>query len=228
MTLYHLTPLRGIYDLDNCRKELLANLLTMRLTVALVCVVAVSALSVFIGSVDYSLRIDAHYADVSEYEAQLDAATTWSQIEPAIILLPQPLSILCTGAEKSHGNRFNINMWNKAGGGGWGYGIVDSGLMKTLVQIDFATVVAIVLSFLAIALGYDAISGERESGTLRQVLVNPIPRGVLLAGKLLWGCLSLWIPFTTSCDSLPPTAGPISQSAGGVRHDSASRQRLVD
>lgn len=35
------------------RKELLANLLTLRLSVALVCVVVLSALTVFIGSVDF-------------------------------------------------------------------------------------------------------------------------------------------------------------------------------
>ena len=177
------------------RRELLANLLTLRLSVALVCVVVLSALTVLISSVDFSLRTEAYHKQVSDLDAELDGATVWSQVEPDVILPPQPLSILCPGAEKSHGSRYNVQLWNKAGGGGWDHGIVDSGWMKTLVQIDFTTVVAVVLSFLAIAIGYDAIAGERERGTLRQVLVNPVPRGVLLTGKLLGGCLSLWSPF---------------------------------
>lgn len=188
------------------RKELLANLLTLRLSVAVVCAVALSALTVFISSVDFSLRMDAHRKQVGDLDAKLEAATVWSQVEPDIILPPQPLSILCQGAEKSHGTRYNVQMWNKSGGGGWAYGIVDSGYMKTLVQIDFAGVVAVVLSFLAIALGCDAVAGERELGTLRQILVNPVPLGVLLAGKLLGAACPCGGPLP------PPTWSPWSSS----------------
>jgi ABC-2 type transport system permease protein len=66
-------------------------------------------------------------------------------------------------------------------------------LMLILVRTDFTTVIALVLSFLAVVLGFDAICGEREQGTLKLVLSNPVSRGQLVAAKLLGGGIALWL-----------------------------------
>ena len=63
--------------------------------------------------------------------------------------------------------------------------------MKRFVEIDFATVVRLLLSFMAVILGFDAICGDRERGTLRLMLANPVSRGAVVGGKLLGGSLSL-------------------------------------
>jgi ABC-2 type transport system permease protein len=47
-------------------------------------------------------------------------------------------------------------------------------------------------ALLALLGGADAISGERERGTLESLLLTPAPRGQLVAGKLL-AALSLWL-----------------------------------
>jgi len=44
---------------------------------------------------------------------------------------------------------------------------------------------------LALLIGADAVSGERERGTLESLLLTPVPRAQLLAGKLV-AALSLW------------------------------------
>jgi ABC-2 type transport system permease protein len=46
-------------------------------------------------------------------------------------------------------------------------------------------------SLLALLVAADAISGERERGTLESLLLTPMPRGMLVSGKLL-AALSLW------------------------------------
>ena len=56
----------------------------------------------------------------------------------------------------------------------------------------------IVISLLAFLFSYDAVAGERQSGTLALVLSNAIPRGKLLFGKYLGGILSLAIPLVFS------------------------------
>ena len=43
----------------------------------------------------------------------------------------------------------------------------------------------VILGLLALLLTFDALSGERESGNLRLLLGNGLPRRTLLAGKLL-------------------------------------------
>ncbi len=43
-------------------------------------------------------------------------------------------------------------------------------------QLDFVFFINIVGSLLAFAFTFDAISGERQRGTLRLIMVNPVPR----------------------------------------------------
>jgi ABC-type transport system involved in multi-copper enzyme maturation permease subunit len=54
------------------------------------------------------------------------------------------------------------------------------------------------MSLVAILFSYNAISGEREAGLLRQILGAGVSRKVLLTGKFLGGLVSLIIPFTIS------------------------------
>ncbi len=56
-------------------------------------------------------------------------------------------------------------------------------------------IVTIIMSLLAILFSYDAITGERQSGTLRLVIANSVSRTTILLGKFLGGAASLLIPF---------------------------------
>jgi ABC-type transport system involved in multi-copper enzyme maturation permease subunit len=60
--------------------------------------------------------------------------------------------------------------------------------------IDWDFIVRVILSFVAIALTYDAISGERARGTMRLIMSNPVPRDKLLTGKFLAALTALTIP----------------------------------
>ena len=62
-------------------------------------------------------------------------------------------------------------------------------------QIDWVLVISVVLSFVAILFTFDAISGERERGTLRLILSNSVSRSQILIGKFLGVFLSISLPF---------------------------------
>lgn len=178
------------------RKELLTNLLTFRLSVALVFTVVLSALATFIGSLDFSRNMASYHQQLRDEQETLGKVTVYQQLGPAVLLPPQPLSIFARGVVGQLPQRYpvDIDQYGRstfAGAANW-----DSPFMKTLVQIDFVTVVALLLSFLAVVLGFDGICGERERGTLKQLLTNPVPRGQVVLAKLGGGVLSLWIPFT--------------------------------
>jgi ABC-type transport system involved in multi-copper enzyme maturation permease subunit len=61
--------------------------------------------------------------------------------------------------------------------------------------LDLVFVVAVVMSFLAVILTYGAVAGEKEQGTLRQVLSNSVPRAGILLAKAAANSLVLLIPF---------------------------------
>ena len=68
----------------------------------------------------------------------------------------------------------------------------DNPFLSIFLAVDVIFVFKIVLSALAILFAYNTISGEREDGTLKLVLSNPIPRDTLIFGKYLGGMLSLF------------------------------------
>ncbi len=63
-------------------------------------------------------------------------------------------------------------------------------------RIDLITIVTVILSLIAIIFSYNVISGERESGLLKQTLSTSLPRRTVVLGKFIGGCLSLLVPFT--------------------------------
>lgn len=65
-------------------------------------------------------------------------------------------------------------------------------LDNATVVYDMAGIVTGLGALLAVVAGTDAIGGERERGSLVPLLVTPLPRGALLAGKLA-GLAAGWI-----------------------------------
>ena len=66
--------------------------------------------------------------------------------------------------------------------------------MRRFEVVDWTTIVRYVISFLCIVLSYNAVSGERESGTLRLVLANSLSRGRFLLAKIAAHLVTLLVP----------------------------------
>ena len=65
--------------------------------------------------------------------------------------------------------------------------------LETREAVDLALQVAVAVgALLTLLVAADAVSGERERGTLESLLLTPVPRSHLVTGKLL-AALSLWL-----------------------------------
>ncbi|MXV75287.1 ABC transporter permease subunit [Candidatus Poribacteria bacterium] len=99
----------------------------------------------------------------------------------------------------------NEGNWSKSGPGwkvksNWwlSYGSANpdaKDLRPQATQIDWVFIITYLLSFIPLLFTFDALSGEREQGTLRLCLANPISRPVLLIGKFLGTLITVLIPF---------------------------------
>ena len=67
-----------------------------------------------------------------------------------------------------------------------------------LGHLDFVFVVSTVFSLLSLLFTFDAVTGEKEAGTLRITLANALPRDILLWSKLIGGYLVFIVPFLVS------------------------------
>lgn len=68
-------------------------------------------------------------------------------------------------------------------------------ILPDVTKVDWAFIIGYVLSLIALLLTFDSVSGERERGTLRLMLVNPMPRHTVLIGKFFGALISINIPF---------------------------------
>ncbi|MDE0690595.1 MAG: ABC transporter permease subunit [Candidatus Poribacteria bacterium] len=65
----------------------------------------------------------------------------------------------------------------------------------TATVIDWVFIITYLLSFIPLLFTFDALSGERERGTLRLCLANSISRSILLMGKFLGSLITVLIAF---------------------------------
>jgi ABC-type transport system involved in multi-copper enzyme maturation permease subunit len=65
-------------------------------------------------------------------------------------------------------------------------------------EVDFLFNVSFVVSLMALILTFNSISGEKEMGTLRQMISNSVPRSQILLGKIVGNYIVLLIPLVIS------------------------------
>ena len=119
---------------------------------------------------------------------------------------PSSLSFIADGGDAYlPKNISNGESWSTSGQGGevksnwWlNYGTVNpdaTDLRPYATKIDWVFIITYLLSFIPLLFTFDALSGEREQGTLRLCLANPISRPILLIGKFLGTLITVLIPF---------------------------------
>ena len=174
------------------QREFTSNVLTSRFMIGFIICLMSTAAAVFVQVADYEKRLSAYHTALQEHQEEGRTWDLYSQINPKAHRKPNPLSPFNVGMEKSGADMVSIELatpiWEKEAQKQGS----DNPFLSIFLAIDVIFVFKIVLSALAILFAYNTISGEREDGTLKLVLSNPVPRGELVLGKYLGGVLSLF------------------------------------
>ena len=174
------------------QREFVSNVLTSRFMIGFVVCLISTAAAVYVQVADYEKRLAAYHTALQEHQEEKRTWDLYSQINPKAHRKPNLLSIFNVGMEKSGADMVSIELatpiWEKEA---QKHGS-DNPFLSIFLAIDVIFVFKIVLSALAILFAYNTISGEREDGTLKLVLSNPVPRDTLVLGKYLGGMLSLF------------------------------------
>jgi ABC-type transport system involved in multi-copper enzyme maturation permease subunit len=176
-------------------KEILENLLSFRFILSLVLIILLFAVSgfVFVGrykqqSSDYWEKTNENLAGLSAQSRQLYRLAFYRQ---SVWRKPKPLALCTEGFEKSLPNSFTFDAFSSDLPEIKGQGNFT---LSHFSSIDWAFIISMILSFLALVFTYDSVSGEKEDGTLRQMLANTIPRYEVLLGKYFGVVLTIGIP----------------------------------
>jgi len=180
------------------KKELAANLVSFRFILIFLLCCTLILVSAFTMRGKYSERLEEYSAAVTIHKQELEKAEGGQGLNQAAISgykldkRPAPLSVIVEGMEGAAGKFSTINILSTPtleGGSG------SDPMFAYFGTLDIMYIVRVVLSLVAILLTYDAISGEREQGTLKLALSNSVPRASILLAKCIGGYITLLLPF---------------------------------
>ena len=166
------------------RKEIHENLLNVRLVAACVVSLVLMVSSIAVLTATHEEQVLDYQNRVRQQDDFIDRFGHYNRLGWMSVAQPSPshLQALVLGIDReAHQDNF-----------------ISNPVPVLLSRLDFVTIVTVIMSLVAILFSYNAISGEREAGLLRQILGAGVSRRILLTGKFLGGLVSLIVPFTVS------------------------------
>ena len=181
------------------QKEILHHVLSARFVALLLMCVLLIPLTLYINYLNY-LQSRVNYQETiklarSETKENPPDAQNPNVEVSKLFLEPTPLSVFAKGLEESLPSYLGMSR-NGIKQGSTALAIAP--ISSALGHLDFLFVVGTVFSLLALLFTFDAVSGEKEAGTLRITLANALARDILLWSKLIGGYLVFVVPFLAS------------------------------
>ena len=180
------------------RREILAHLITFRFAVTVIVCLLLVVITTLIRIDDYEKRLAGYNTARNANREELLSTRTYSFLMPKVDRPPNPLSIFNAGMDNRLGNTLRIYYTNVPVL--WDAQVHSSGnlFIDYFYRIDLIFIFQFVLSLLALLFAYDAIAGERETGTMRLTMSHPVRRGIILAAKYLGAMTCLILPLIIS------------------------------
>jgi ABC-type transport system involved in multi-copper enzyme maturation permease subunit len=171
-------------------KEWLINILTPRFITGFVLCLLLIPFSIIISINDYKSKMHVYGIEKARAD-EGNKAKAYSDYRPVIVKKPASLSIFSRGISYNVGNRVKVTFGDKPMLTEGKAESRDNPFLNRFFTFDFVSVLVIIMSLMAFLFTYDICTGERESGTLKMMLANPVSRSVILMGKLLGTFLTL-------------------------------------
>ena len=173
-------------------REIQGAIIDFRFWVVLLLCVSVIPLSFYVSVKNYSQRLSDYQQEVQSYRD--NNSSVHAQFKAEGVRPPSPLSIFSRGLD----NKMPYKVITSRDGNYQIEYAKPDNKKDLLGEIDFAFIVAFVLSILAIVFTFSAISGDKESGVLRGILSNAVLRRQILMAKLLGNYIVFLVPFILS------------------------------
>ena len=185
------------------RKEMMHHILSARFIALLLMCVLLIPLNLHINYRRYLQRQIDYQETVKDENSKAPAEQPWLQKQRTdpnlevskLILKPTPLSVFGTGLESALPSYLGMTRNGIQRGEA---ALSTAPIAFLLGHLDFVFVVSTVFSLLALLFTFDAVTGEKEAGTLRINLANALPRDIFLWSKLIGGYLVFIVPFLVS------------------------------
>ena len=165
-------------------KEMRAHLLSFRFLASFVILFVLVTATAVVLTGDYVRKLDEYSGRQAELDRYLRSYAHFNRIGNVLqpTQPPIPFQTLIRGLTA------DVNM----------EAFDDDPLPVMFPLIDLTFIVTILMSLVALILTYDAVSGEKEEGTLKLMLANSLPRSKVILAKVAGAGLTLVGPLVAS------------------------------
>lgn len=179
------------------RKEIMANITSPKVMITYVVCFVLILTSIITGAYNYTSAVEENKVTAANERDRLTQIFNFQQdyMYQGVALYREPsvLSVLVSGVEGDSARRstvttayapiFDVSKFN------------STPVLALFGFLDLEFIVKMILSLFAILFTFDAISGEKELGTLKLNLSNEIKRSSYIIGKFVGNFFLLFIPF---------------------------------
>lgn len=177
-------------------KELRDHLQSTRFLVAASVSTILIVMSVWLGITHYKVRVAQYEQGVQMMLDLASQQTNWNIVTAAAWRHPDPMEIFSNGVNSDIGRYSDIGSFRNVRLVRSEYS--DDPMLAAFQFLDPTFVVLIVLSLIAILFTYNAVNGEKESGTLKLVFANRVSKAEYILGKLIGSWLAILAPVLIS------------------------------
>jgi ABC-type transport system involved in multi-copper enzyme maturation permease subunit len=178
-------PKRSIWLI--ARREIRDHLQSQRFYICTAALAVLVGFSIFVMFQDYVVRRE-NYAVLQER-----ARPRPGEMGLMAVVRPRVLSVFAKGLEETLDRGYTVT--NFLGIEAHQRQTSVRSLFSLFPTPDLLHVIKVFLSLLAVVFSYNAISGDRENGTLRLLLSSSASRAQILAGKILGVLAVVLVPF---------------------------------
>jgi ABC-type transport system involved in multi-copper enzyme maturation permease subunit len=167
------------------RREFLDHVQSLQFMVLLVLSLVLFAGNGLVFVRSYGARTDA-------YQKKMAFMNSWkSTVRLQLYRRPNQLTFVADGGDNGRPSEYYLLPGGQITAGAPN---VRAFKLPVVPPLDWSFIIGVLFSLYAILLGYNSVSGEKEQGTLRLVLSNPLGRVKLLTAKYVSILLVLLVP----------------------------------
>jgi ABC-type transport system involved in multi-copper enzyme maturation permease subunit len=173
------------------KKEILEAILSFRFLIATLLCLFLIPLGMYVNLKEYEKRLADYQESVRLYQER-SKGNIGSEFHAEGYRPPSLLSVFSVGLEYFLPNKMTtardgaVSSSNDQG--------IDNPQSLLFGKVDLLFNVSYVVSLLALIFTFSTITGEKEDGTFRLVMSNPIPRWQILAAKIIGNYIVLLVP----------------------------------
>ncbi|MDR1054508.1 MAG: ABC transporter permease subunit [Prevotellaceae bacterium] len=180
------------------RKDFFLNLTSARFILGFLICLFIIPFTLVVSMDRYKGQENVYKVLNDNAEKLLNEARVYSQARPEVVRKPQSLSVFCEGISENLGMSTKVYLGDYPMFLSGQATAKDNPLLNAFFSIDFTSIIAIIMSLLALVFSYDCFTREKENGTIKMILVNKINRSSFFIGKLL-GILLTLLPILFFC-----------------------------